>query len=657
MILDEISLHDFGVYEGLQTLALTPPSAKHPIILFTGLNGAGKTTILEALQVGLFGANALCLADQSYQEYMARAINKRSQWGQAGVTICFRRMENGQEISYRLSRLFKRTGKNIKESLEVYRNDEYDRAITEHWPQFVDEIIPASISSFFFFDGERVESYAAPDSARELIHDGIHNLLGLDIVNRLDHDLKILLRRRQAEKLQDSQKSSLSEKEQSLHALRKEIQELVNARAALRARKIDPLERKLGELDQEYKKMGGDLLENRSSIEKKLLLAEHRGQSMEKKMHELAAGQLPLLLVKELLGKLEDYAQRCEKAYSLKATIAALKKRDKDMLGHFQAIVKDKNSMQALKSFCASDIKDRTAKLKEYEKHTHLDAKDFVDMNLGEVDKQIKEFALDATDAIADYQEVRGEIENLKNKLAAVPSSDTVAGILKERDEIQAKLVGCQIEHQKISQDISHKKAEESQLAQLVEAMWKEVAEVEFAQRSVERYIDRIKNAKKKLEKFRSAVLAKNIRRMETFVLECYQLLLRKKSLIENLEIDPHSFRISLTGKNGSPLEAEQLSAGERQLLAIALLWGLGRASSKPLPIAIDTPLGRLDSTHREKLIDNYFSQASHQVLLFSTDEEISGEYLKRLQPWIGKQYQLNYDDAAGSTTVSETLQ
>jgi hypothetical protein len=39
-------------------------------------------------------------------------------------------------------------------------------------------------------------------------------------------------------------------------------------------------------------------------------------------------------------------------------------------------------------------------------------------------------------------------------------------------------------------------------------------------------------------------------------------------------------------------------------------------------------------------------------VLLLSTDEEITGEYLTRLQPWIGRIYRLKYDDGSGSTRI-----
>jgi DNA sulfur modification protein DndD len=154
------------------------------------------------------------------------------------------------------------------------------------------------------------------------------------------------------------------------------------------------------------------------------------------------------------------------------------------------------------------------------------------------------------------------------------------------------------------------------------------------------------------LESFRGAVIARHVRRIEQLVLESYQQLLRKASLVTRLVIDPGSYALTLYGRDGAALTPERLSAGERQLLAIALLWGLAKASGRPLPTAIDTPLGRLDTGHRVHLVERYLPFASHQVLLFSTDEEISGDYLERLRPWIGRTYHLMYDDDRGSTRV-----
>ena len=62
MIIKTIRLQDFRVFSGLHELDLTPRlkyGSKAPIILFGGLNGAGKTSILTAILLTLYGRHAL----------------------------------------------------------------------------------------------------------------------------------------------------------------------------------------------------------------------------------------------------------------------------------------------------------------------------------------------------------------------------------------------------------------------------------------------------------------------------------------------------------------------------------------------------------------------------------------------------------------------
>jgi DNA sulfur modification protein DndD len=89
-------------------------------------------------------------------------------------------------------------------------------------------------------------------------------------------------------------------------------------------------------------------------------------------------------------------------------------------------------------------------------------------------------------------------------------------------------------------------------------------------------------------------------------------------------------------------------------LLAISILWGLSRASGRPLPAIIDTPLSRLDSKHRNNLVNNYFHQASHQVILLSTDEEINDKYYNKLKSAIGREYHITYSKAKKSAVINE---
>jgi len=154
------------------------------------------------------------------------------------------------------------------------------------------------------------------------------------------------------------------------------------------------------------------------------------------------------------------------------------------------------------------------------------------------------------------------------------------------------------------------------------------------------------------LEKFRAEMVERHVGRIGQLVFDCFRQLLRKESLISYLKISSEDFSIELRGADGNILSPDRLSAGERQLLAVSILWGLARASGRPLPAVIDTPLGRLDASHRNNLVERYFPYASHQVLLLSTDEEIDERNYELLKPYVGRAYRVEFDESIGSSRV-----
>ena len=144
------------------------------------------------------------------------------------------------------------------------------------------------------------------------------------------------------------------------------------------------------------------------------------------------------------------------------------------------------------------------------------------------------------------------------------------------------------------------------------------------------------------------------IGRLAEFITESFRFLLRKKALVERVVIDPRTFAIELEDSRGQRISKQQLSEGEKQIFAVSVLWGLSRASARPLPAVIDTPMGRLDAEHRNALLERYFPNASHQVVILSTDTEIEETAFEKLQPSIARAYHLDYDDAEKCTTATE---
>ncbi len=89
-----------------------------------------------------------------------------------------------------------------------------------------------------------------------------------------------------------------------------------------------------------------------------------------------------------------------------------------------------------------------------------------------------------------------------------------------------------------------------------------------------------------------------------------------------------------------------------KEIYALFLLWALSKASGRELPIVIDTPAGRLDTTNRRALFERYLPFAGHQVIVLSTDTEVDLQWAQRLEPYIARQYCLDYDPARDSVVI-----
>lgn len=135
-------------------------------------------------------------------------------------------------------------------------------------------------------------------------------------------------------------------------------------------------------------------------------------------------------------------------------------------------------------------------------------------------------------------------------------------------------------------------------------------------------------------------------------ITECYKKLANKKNLINQIKVDPQSLALSYLDKQGNSVAKESLSAGEKQLMVIAILWALAICSAKKLPVIIDTPLSRLDSMHRKSLVTTYFPKASDQTIILSTDSEIDSYYYGLMKDYVGDEFTLEYDEETQSTTI-----
>jgi len=652
LILDEITLTDFGLYAGNQCLKLTPPSADKPVILIGGLNGGGKTTLLDALQLCLFGphAKASNRGTRSYREYLSSCIHRQAKTPEAGVSVRFRHTNAGVEECYSLYRSWRKENGTCREFFQVIRNDVPEPTLGENWFSHMEDLFPARIAHLFLFDGEQIEAYASESESSALICGGIQSLLGLDLVDQLERDLRVYERRKRAEAKNDGVQAEIAAEENHLRDLRSRADELRQERAALLTHQIDRKRKELDAVEDVYRRLGGELFEQRAEVEHRLVVADSEVNEGEEQMRDQAAGTLPLVLVRDLLESAASRDRIEEGSRRSRELAGMLEDRDRSTLDHLKADSAHRSIIESLEAYLA---RDRMRRFKQGQQPSILGLFPSVRRDLHDLlAERLSEAATDFSDLLSLQKAAAVRASAARTEFENVPTSDIIADTVSARDTIRSEIEALDHQFAALGHEIERLEREidrkEQSLTRLLHATATDRGNSEDRERILH-HADRVRTT---LEAFRRAVVVRHVQRIEELVLESYVQLLHKSSLVTRLTIDPERFSLTLFGRDGQVMNPSRLSAGERQLLGVALLWGLAKASGRPLPTAIDTPLGRLDTSHRMHLVRRYFPHASHQMLLLSTDEEITGKYLDGLRPWIGRSYRLVYDDQAVQSTI-----
>jgi DNA sulfur modification protein DndD len=654
MILDSITLKNFGVYGGESRAQLSPVSSQKPIVLFGGMNGGGKTTLLDAVQLALYGPKARCAGrgNLSYRDYLRAMIYRDANPEEgAAIELQFRRAVDGEMKYYRLKRSWQDTPKDIVDRIEVFDDAKLDADLSEHWDEFIEGYIPSGIAHLFFFDAEQIKELAEGEHAAEILGAAIHSLLGLDLVDRLETDLIVLERRKRAESRTAEESERIKQAEQEKERIQHLLDEAQGENARLNT-EVGRLAKEVEKIEGRFRQEGGELFLDRAELEAERGRLKTELGREEAGLREFAAGAAPLLLIPSLLEQTELLVREESEARKAHVLATALEDRDAEVIKQLKKQKLPNKHLAAVEALLAEDRERRQEAKVEIvltDAGDHLAAElcHLRTTMLPETRKSVEQ----KLEVIASLQE---RLTRMELELARVPTQDAIAGLQRElgqaRKRWQERQVVLAAQEDKIRlllrqlEDADHRLNRELG----------ESVETEVDREHVGRVLKHSAKMRDTLGKFRVAVMRKHAKRLERLILESFSLLLRKSNLVSGLTIDPSTFRIELTGGDGKPLPFERLSAGERQLLATSILWGLAKASGRPLPTIIDTPLGRLDSSHRRHLLERYFPVASHQVILLSTDEEIDEASLHHLKQFIGRSYELRFDEESRSTKITD---
>jgi DNA sulfur modification protein DndD len=667
MYLRRIELRDFKAYEHA-VFDFPRPQGGRNVILIGGLNGFGKTTLFEAIALGLYGRDALSLINRarpgiddeerrvSFRSFMKGALHAAALSAGRSSTSITLEFEDRHGRPYRLTRIwhYSDTGE-LRPDPEELRLLEGvsrrpigppdDEPYPENWYRewIFRNFLPTNQASFFLFDGEAASVFAERDMTTQ-IRESIEGLLGLSWLRRLGEDLKRYADNRRTQIPRGSGddilrlQGEIASVEQDFKAKEERLR-AINMELADAEVKRDRLLKELSGYGPGTQAKLQELIEDRTRQEKVF-------EEAESKLAFLAESDLPLALVGQRLhektdARLDQEAKRERWLAGREETRSRIEMVWSEIDRRLDEVLPPIAQPQraAVKSAIEAGL-DRLWNppppgIPPNLRHPHA---------TGGTNARIRH-------RLERARNVRLEIiKGLANKI-----NETSAKIKELRRLIESiELAGPALEA---------KRRELRDLTTRIEGLNREKGEIENALRSkgpelrqkrseLARLTERVEGSAPFL---RRAARADQIREMlDALVEEAWPLqagaiaqemtravqnMAHRSDYFHKVEISP-SGELRLLSRDGRNMRELDLSAGEKQIFTQALFAAVAKVSGRTFPLVIDTPLGRLDEEHRLNVL-RHLADREGQVILISTNTEVVGPYLEAIRPKIAKAYRL----------------
>lgn len=627
--LKRLKLQNFGPFPELEMEFAA--SKEQPITLVGAHNGRGKTSLFRAIRAALYGM------DQEASGERSPLYND----GANGSTIQFALMlEDGEsqvstltrEYHYRLSSagpVQTHETVSLRRGTEVLRDDQ----VREEIEQF----LPSALAGYFFFDADdQIQQFLYNQEGT--LQAGIERILGIEQLDELEFQVDLLRKQGNKKYRQVTEaKGSVTQKQiqEQLDALEAEQTKLGDARnqALQRLRQSEAdlatinaeIDKLLTEFDpqlhQEY-----DLTTQRLGA----LTAEY-GQ-IEEELEKLARESLPLFLImaeiEDLLG--EAQGQRLQSSSSAVAeAISDLHSRASQIFRRYS--YEEEHLEQIFRPY-QSLLQEATAA---------SGALDYTQQQLRAIEALLQQRA--GSRRFAEVLSQRGTLlesrESLnRKKNALIPPKTKLAerhkNLQADRDRLLREAEALRIELRKQEEqqrDLTKQQAALREQAGKDESYSSDLNDLSRRIEQIEAFQSFINDAGK-------AFRASRVSALEEAATRAYALITNKPDMKRRIEIDPETFAASLH-LDKKVLSMYSHSAGEQQIIAMALVAGLARTAERGVPMIIDTPLARLDQLHRENLCSHFFPKVAEQVVILSTDSEIIGPLHSLLKPAVGQEY------------------
>lgn len=659
MIFNYLKLTNFRPFYGEQTIYFhhsqnnSNSEQKRNIVLIGGLNGHGKTSLITAINIALFG-HRYFNTQREYLEYISKSVNRRHIYeggNEGSIELAF--TDDTGRYAIKVDMIYNR----LEEFRMAYELDDNFNKINqisltdEEFNDFIDARIPLDVSRFFIFDAEKIRDLVG-DQDKEDTRRAIQKVVSLELYHQLLIDLDKINKdfiKEMSGKTSDEEIEFMGEK---IRKIAEEI-EIIETKLNDIDAKINVLTSESREITHEKRKKIGKSNASKNQIYKWIGSYEQKLDQINNQLSKFKKDELYKIIIKPAIKSLQQRIRKelkyIEEKKKVELQFAPFEEFMSELLNTEIIPILTENQKQQLfkkgKEIWAEMNKIHRKIVSEQIELLH-------DLTLTE-----RNYILNySTSTISDLKELlqsKKEAENLLKKyneqLKDAPDDIDTSDLDQKLSKVNQELGMLKAESKNLNATKKSLMAERIRLSNELQRKLKDYGTVGPLQRKID-LVERLYNA---TNEFIEQVTFLKSRQLKEEIEKIIKQLFRKSDF-EKIIFDENTFTLNIYDHFSEKIDLDSRSEGEKQLIALAMIWALTKVSGSNFPFVIDTPLARLDSDHRSNLVDYYFTQLSDQVIILSTDTEITEDFYKKLVPYIHKEYLLNYDVDKKFTTIEE---
>ncbi|WP_215111924.1 MULTISPECIES: DNA sulfur modification protein DndD [unclassified Exiguobacterium] len=658
-----IQLNNYKTYLNTQTINFDTHTDEKNIVLIGGLNGAGKTTILKAVRYLLFGRRGM--TDAEFQQQFTNTINNsffEKGGREASASLIF---EPGDGHHYEIKVVWqydskkrvvsenKTFSKRTIGAARPKRNEEITPHNVDDFNRTIDKLIPFDASQFLIFDGEEIRRIISSRNSTDF-KVTIERMNGFLHFNILKNDLDKIYSRKQNELAVAQKSTELLKFNKKITDLKAQLSEWSEKRSKSEER-VSTYNKKL----DYYKKLRNDKLTQNSESREEFAasmsaLQVQYKQTMDQISKLFAEQAIPSFASKKirlLNERLTAEQQIISDQQKIEQVLAPYHQFMSKLLSEpIDPPLTEEQLRQVEeigKGIWLSKETTRTPIKQEDQNIWHdlspNDRRYLMNINAGTIKQQIVEL-------IKKSNNIKYSIDQLQQKIELAPSAVSVDEEDKNIQETTEMLGKAKNLYMKLKK----KEQECIQEIRSIEAKLKGTKSTASNAIDLADDVKIIGEIKIAIEEYATKVLHWKIDVISREFNEMLNTLMRKQDEFGRAFIDRDMMMIRIENERGAEIAIEERSAGEMQIISSAFIWAMIKAADLDLPMIIDTPLGRLDSYHRRNLVEHFYKHISKQVVILSTDTEITPEYVNLMKEYTSKQIMLDYNQNDKYTLIRE---